>query len=83
MLSKDQTPTNLHQRIEIANAKSKSKAENYKSHSIRPTIAITENYVKAQSENPVRAVPENRSYYSTPKYGKKTCVVGDSQMRRI
>ena len=34
-----------------------------------------ENYVNAQSENPVKAFPRNRSYSSTTKFGKKAYVV--------
>ena len=49
-----QTPSNYYQRIKIANTKSKSKTEEQKSHSTRPTLAITENYVDAQSENLVK-----------------------------
>ena len=78
--SQVQTPTNYHQRIEIQNTKSKSRAEKIKSSSIRTTVA---NYNNAQIENPVVTVPGNRSYSSTTKFGKKICVVGDSHIRRI
>ena len=60
-------PTNYHQRIEIKNTKSKSRVEKHKFHSTRPTVVITENYIKAQIENPVRIVPGNRSYSSIKK----------------
>ena len=76
--SQVQTPTNYHQRIEIQNTKSKSRAEKIKSSSIRTTVA---NYNNAQIENPVVTVPGNRSYSSTTKFGKKICVVGDSHIR--
>ena len=78
--SQVQTPTNYHQRIEIQNTKSKSRAEKIKSSSIRTTVA---NYNNAQIENPVVTVPGNRPYSSTTKFGKKICVVGDSHIRRI
>ena len=78
--SQFQAPTNYHQRIEIQNTKSTSTAEKTKSSSIRTTVA---NYNNAQIEIPVVTVPGNRSYYSTTKFGKKMCVVGDSHIRRI
>ena len=43
----------------------------------------TEHYSKTQIENPLKIVPGNRSYYSTTKHGKKTCVVDNSQIKRI
>ena len=69
----------MNQRIEIANRKSISRTEVKKSHSILPTVAIIENNVDAQSENPVRTIRGNRSHFSTTKHGKKY----DSHIRQI
>ena len=41
-----------------------------KSPSIRPTVAITENYNNVRIGNPVGSVPGSSSYPSTKKYGK-------------
>lgn len=54
-----QTPPNYHQRIKIQNTKPKSRAEKNKFHSVRPTVATTENYSNAQIENPVRTLFRN------------------------
>ena len=59
--SQVQTPTNYHQRIEIQNTKSKSRAEKGKSHIVEPTVAITENHNNVQIENLVVAAPGNKS----------------------
>ena len=78
--SQVKTPTNYHQRIEIQNTKSKSRAEKIKSCSVQTTVANCNN---AQIENLVVTVPGNRSYSITTKYGTKICVVGDCHIRRI
>ena len=80
--SQVQTPTNYHQHIEIQNTKSKSRAEKSKSHSIRPTVEITENYNITKIEYPVGTIPESRLYSSTTKYDKKMFVVGDSLLKK-
>ena len=58
-------------RSEITNTKSKSRAEENNSHSIRPSNAIIANEINTQSKNSIRAAPGNQSYTSTMKRGKK------------
>ena len=36
-----------------------------------------------QSKYSIRTVPGNQSYASTTKHSKKTCIMGDSHIRRI
>ena len=79
----DHTLTNHHKRCEITNTKSKLRAEKNNSHSIRPTNAITDNQNNTESKNSLRTVAGNQSYADTTKYSKKTCIVGDSHIRRI
>ena len=46
----------------------------------RPNIVITDNYIRPQS---ISTVPGNRTYASMTKYGKKTCIVGDSRIKKV
>lgn len=39
--------------------------------------------MNSQQDHPPRTIPQNRTYTSTAKYGKKICVTGDSHIRRI
>ena len=52
--SQNNTPTNYHKLC-----KSKSRAEKYNSHSIRPSNAIRSNEITTQSKNSIRTVPGN------------------------
>ena len=79
----DHTPTNHHKRYEMTNTQSKSRAKKKNSHSIRPSNTITANQNNTQSKNLIRTVPGNQSYARTTKHSKKTCIVGDSHIRRI
>ena len=54
-----------------------------KSHSIRPTLAITENYNDAKIDNLLRTVPGDRSCSSTMKNEKKIFIVCDNHIRQI
>ena len=81
--SQDHTPISHHKRCEITNTKSKLRAEKNNLHSICPTNAITANKINTKSKNSIRTVPDNQSYASTKKHGMKTCIVGDSHIRRI
>ena len=79
----DHTPTIHHKRCEITNTKSKLRAEKSNSHSIRPSNATIANENNTQSKKTIRTVPDNQSYAGTIKHNKKTCIVGDSHIRRI
>ena len=79
----DHTPNNHNNCFEITNTKSKSRAKKNNSHSIRPSNAIIANEVNTKCKNSIRTVPGNQSYASNTKHGKKTCIVGDSHIRRI
>ena len=81
--SQDDTPTNHHKRCEITNTKSKSRAEKNYSHSIHLSNAITANEINTKSKNSISTVPGNQSFASITKHGKKTCILGDSHIRRI
>ena len=79
----DVTPTRL-----IPNAKPKSREHvrnttKTSCHNRRPEVAITENYIRSQKDQPQKIVPGRRTYASATKYGKKVCIVGDSHLRRI
>ena len=79
----DHTPTNHHKHCEITNTKSKSRAKKNNSHSIRPSNTIIASKNNTQGKDSIITVPGNQSYASTMKHRKKTCIVGDSHIRRI
>lgn len=77
----DKTSTNCHQRMEIQSIRSQSRSEK-RFHIVWPTGAIAENYGSTHSENLVKAVLWNRSYFTNTRYGEKMCVADVIHVRQ-
>ena len=80
----DHIRTNHHKHCEITNTKKSTlRAQKNNSRSICPSNAITANENNTQSKHSIITDPGNQSYAGTMKHSKKTCIAGDSHIRRI